>query len=219
VGRSRRHSAQPMTSDDKAGSAGYRARPESAIGGSTIGPVPSMATAREDFVAFADAEYHQVVRFLMRTGVGLEEAKDLTQHAFMRGWEKVLRGRWPEVAHPRAWVRQVALNLRGAQAWVEAPVDELPEAPAPASEHAELTDQALDVVAALALVTDAKARAVLAFDLDDVPGPAIANALGITEQQVRDLRKKARRTLKRHLAPRAPRPAGTRPAAAGGRDG
>lgn len=43
-------------------------------------------------------------------------------------------------------------------------------------------------------------RVVIAMDLDDVPGPDIAAALCITPQQVRDLRAKAYRQLKKHLA-------------------
>jgi DNA-directed RNA polymerase specialized sigma24 family protein len=40
---------------------------------------------------------------------------------------------------------------------------------------------------------------VIAFDLDDIPAAEIAIALGISPQQVRDLRKKARKKLKEQL--------------------
>lgn len=65
------------------------------------------------------------------------------------------------------------------------------------------------MVTALNLVDDEDARAVVALDLDDIPGPDIATALGLDEQRVRDLRKKARRILKRHLlSAERPRPTG-----------
>jgi hypothetical protein len=68
-----------------------------------------------------------------------------------------------QFAHPRAWIRKVALNLLSGRALVEAPGDVLPEVPELVPGHAELTDQAADVVAALGLVADVKARALIAF--------------------------------------------------------
>jgi len=47
---------------------------------------------------------------------------------------------------------------------------------------------------------DEQARAVMAFHLDDFPTAAIADALGLTEQRVRDVKKKARAALKTALA-------------------
>jgi hypothetical protein len=52
-----------MTGDDSGGSAGYRAGPESVIGGGRSGPARGREAVRKQFVDFADAEYHPVVRF------------------------------------------------------------------------------------------------------------------------------------------------------------
>jgi DNA-directed RNA polymerase specialized sigma24 family protein len=116
---------------------------------------------------------------------------------------KVKSGQWPQITNPRPWIRTVALNhyrdRRHTQTKSAALTDPTPDIPEPGPGHAELTGQALDVVAALKLIDDEDARAVVALDMDDIPGPAIAATLGRTEQQIRDLRKKARRTLKKHL--------------------
>ena len=59
--------------------------------------------------------------------------------------------------------------------------------------------QAQMVLAALR-VLDPVPRAVMAFDLDDIPPPVIALELDLTQQQVRDMRKKARVVLKQMFA-------------------
>jgi RNA polymerase sigma-70 factor (ECF subfamily) len=186
-------------SDGEGGAAELRGGPDPAIDGGRAGPAVTMYTMRQAFLEFLDAEYHLVVRFMMRNGAGLCEAEDATQEAFTRGWQKVARGQWPEVTHPRAWIRTVALNHHRKQRRDVAASGAPPEIAEPGPGHAELTGQTLDVVTALNLVDDEDARAVVALDLDDIPGPDIATALGLDEQRVRDLRKKARRILKRHL--------------------
>ena len=47
---------------------------------------------------------------------------------------------------------------------------------------------------------DEEARTVMAFDLDGIPAADIAHELNITQQRVRDVRKKARTILKQELA-------------------
>jgi RNA polymerase sigma factor (sigma-70 family) len=170
-----------------------------------------MAAMRQDFLDFFDTEFHLVVRFVMRDGASLHDAQDATQQGFLQGWRMVREGTWEQIRHPRAWVRSVALRNHRARRRVEVPVRQLPEAAAPGTGHAELTEQARDLIAALRLL-DADARAVLAFHLDDIPTHAIAAYQSISEQRARDLLKKARRTLRKHLpAPpqQSARPTGT----------
>lgn len=115
-----------------------------------------MYAMRQGFLDLFDAEYHLVVRFMMRNGAGLAEAEDAAREAFTRGWQKVARDQWSEVTHPRAWIRTVALNHhRGQRRDVAA---DPPETAEPGPGHAEPTGQALDVVTALSLIDDETAR-------------------------------------------------------------
>ncbi|WP_165975869.1 sigma-70 family RNA polymerase sigma factor [Actinomadura rubrisoli] len=160
----------------------------------------TMAAMRQDFLDFFDTEYVLVVRFLMRTGASLADAEDAAQHMAVQGWRKVQRGRWSQIANPPAWARTVALNHHRARLHgrSEIPLDLGIDSPGPGPGHAELTGQARDLVTLLQLLDD-DCRAVIAFDLDDIPADQIVAALGKTPQQVRDLRKKARKKLKEHL--------------------
>lgn len=48
-------------------------------------------------------------------------------------------------------------------------------------------------------VLDEEARAVMAFDMDDFPAADIALELGITQQRVWDVKKRARAALRKEL--------------------
>lgn len=62
---------------------------------------------RQDFLDFFDAEYHLVVRFVMRTGASLTDAEDAAQHMALQGWSKITHPKWhrlPTRAHgPARW--------------------------------------------------------------------------------------------------------------------
>lgn len=76
---------------------------------------------------------------------------------------------------------------------------EIPDRPGPGPGHDELTVQARSVLDALRTL-DQESRAVIAYDMDGIPAADIACELGISQQRVRDIRKKARAALKRWLA-------------------
>ncbi|MEU7855270.1 hypothetical protein [Nonomuraea sp. NPDC049141] len=159
---------------------------------------PTMAAMRQDFLDFFDAEYLLVVRFLMRIGANLPDAQDAAQHMAEQGWRTTLAGKWKQISNPHGWARTVALNhyhasLRG---WRHLPL-EVGVAVA-VLDHGELVGQARDLVALLQTL-DLDCRTVIAFDLDDIATEQITLALGKTAQEVRDLRKKARKKLKEHL--------------------
>lgn len=156
---------------------------------------------RQNFLDFFDADYALVVRFMMRMGVGSADAEDAMQHVAEQGWRMVTHGRWDQIAFPRSWARTVALNHHRAQCRKrnEVPLAPYADVPQPEPGHAELVGQARDLVVLLQCL-DGDCRAVIAFDLDGIPASEIAAALGKTPQQVRDLRKKARRQLVQHLA-------------------
>jgi RNA polymerase sigma factor (sigma-70 family) len=160
----------------------------------------TMEAMREDFLDFLSAEYYRVVRLVMRDGASLADAQDAAQEAFLQGWRQVKGGRWNEITHQGAWIRKVALREHRGRYRARTEVELGPDVNCsdPGPGHAELTGQARDVVALLQRLSP-DCRAVIAFDLDDIPTVEIAAALDITEQKVRDLRKKARRQLTGHL--------------------
>ncbi|WP_242907711.1 RNA polymerase sigma factor [Actinomadura terrae] len=154
---------------------------------------------RQDFLDFFDSEYARLVRFVMYTGASLEDARDAAQQMALQGWRKVLEECWDQVADPAAWARAVALNHHRAQHRnrSQVPLGEGIDPPASGPGHAELTGQAHDMVTLLRSL-DADCRAVIAFDLDGFSGADIADALGIPQRKVLDLRAKARKHLKQH---------------------
>ena len=155
-------------------------------------------SAMQALEKFFEDDYRLVVRFVMRMGASMEDAQEAAQHMAERAVRKLKRGQWDKVPYPRAWARQVALNHYRAQRRFELPFSSIVDAPEPGPGHAELTGQARDMVMLLQRL-DEDCREVIAFDLDDIPGPEIAKALGKTKEQVRDLRKKGRRQLLKYL--------------------
>lgn len=163
------------------------------------------AVRRGDFLDFYEQEKPFVERFLMLLGASRHDAQDAVQEAFADGWRLVTQNRWAEVDNPRAWVRQVAhrryLRPPGSRRRVasEATAPEnLPDVAC--SDHAEPSAQALTVLDVLKGIDDPEARAVIALDIDGFRGAEIAEFLCMGDQRVRDLRKKARGHLRRHLA-------------------
>lgn len=187
---------------------------EPVLDASVDGPVLDASTAeaaiypsaaeRENFVHFLDGEYALVIRFVMRCGAGLQEAQDATQEAFLAAWIELGRGRWAEIANLRGWIRRVALyqcrRLQGRSKKGQAlPVSDLADMPQPGPDHADLTEGIIFVNEALS-VLDPELRAVMAFDMDGFTASESGRLLGLTDQQIRDRRKKARRILAKHLA-------------------
>lgn len=167
---------------------------------------------RAAFLTFAETEHLQVVRFLLRNGVRLEEAHDAAQEAFAEAWRLLSSTpeRWQAIASERAWIRTVALRAAHrppGQARRQPPADTwdtVPERPVPCGDPAELTVPTLDVLAALRALPD-RQRLAMAFHLDDVPQHDIAQELGCGTRQVGNLITSARATLKSALAIYLPR--------------
>jgi RNA polymerase sigma factor (sigma-70 family) len=169
-----------------------------------------LAGMSDKFLDFYEHAKPLVERFLTLSGASREDAQDAAQEAFTEGWLLVRRGKWTqqEVENPAAWIRQVAYRRYRRPPGSRRRIASVPAAPHDlpdhvSADHAEPTVQALTVLGALDQLADAEARAVIALDIDDMPGPQIAQILGVDEQRVRDLRKKARNHLKRYL-PAAP---------------
>jgi RNA polymerase sigma factor (sigma-70 family) len=166
----------------------------------------SLVTMRTAWIRFYGAEYHAVVRCVMRTGASLDDACDAASQAFLESWALMTSKpeRWVQIGNQRAWIRVVALrkHQRPAGTRSRPPLDAnaaIPDLPGPGLEPGELTAQTQVVLAALRSL-DPRARAVMALHLDDFRAADIARALDLTEQQARDLIKKARAHLKQKLA-------------------
>jgi DNA-directed RNA polymerase specialized sigma24 family protein len=133
------------------------------------------------------------------------EAEDAAQEAFVESWDLLTKDpdRWLAVTGKAAWIRTVALRRHrrppGPRRRPLMAGDELPDLPADGPGHDELTVQAQEVLRALRGL-DEEARAVMAFDMDRIPAADTAAALGITQQRLRDVRRKARAVLKKLLA-------------------
>lgn len=169
-------------------------------------PAPaSMMEMRAAWIDFYDAHYHRVVRFVMHDGACLDDARDAAQEAFVESWTLLTSdpARWAAITNKMAWIRVVALRRYrrppGPRTRPRLAGDvEIPDLPYPGPEPGELTVQAQMVLQALRNL-DEEARAVMAFHMDDFPTADIAAALEITEQRVRDVKKKARAALKSAL--------------------
>jgi RNA polymerase sigma factor (sigma-70 family) len=166
----------------------------------------SPVAMRTAWVEFYDHEYQPVVRFVVRLGAGLEDARDAAGEAFTESLVLVNREpeKWAQIEDKRSWVRSVVLRKykRPPGKRIQPLVDkyaDIPELPDPGLEPGELTAQTQAVLQELHKL-DEETRTVMAYYMDRFPAAVTANELGITEQRVRDLTKKARATLKRNLS-------------------
>jgi RNA polymerase sigma factor (sigma-70 family) len=165
----------------------------------------SVIQMRAEWIAFYDTHYQRVVRFVMYNGASQADAQDAAQEAFVESWALMSSdpGRWQMITGKAAWIRTVALRrYRRPPGLRQRPLttgDEIPDLAAPGPGHEELTVQAQLVLRALRAL-DEEARAVMAFDLDGISTADIALALDVTQQRVRDVKKKARTALTQELA-------------------
>jgi DNA-directed RNA polymerase specialized sigma24 family protein len=90
------------------------AGPPVQLTGPPAGHPACLVGMRADWIAFYDAEYHCVVRFVMRNGASLEDACDAAEEAFLDSWALMTRqpDRWSQVVNRRSWIRAVALRKR-----------------------------------------------------------------------------------------------------------
>lgn len=158
-----------------------------------------------EYLDFYEREFRRVVYFLILTGAGLEDAQDAAQEAFIEAWRLLDKpSGWPQVEYRRAWIRKVALRRyhrppgpRRKPAVIA--VNDVPDLPQLGAGHAEITEGTLSVRAALAAL-DSDLRAIIALDMDGFSTAEIAQFLEITDQKVRDLRRKGRGRLRSELA-------------------
>lgn len=132
-------------------------------------------TARDEaFLKFYEAEAAAVGRFALLLSRNPEVAADLAQEAFIRTY-----GAWNRVSEPRAYVRQVVLNLvrkahRRRAIAIRHPQPVAVEQPDRSGE----IDDALRVAEALAVLPPVRRAAVVLRYYEDLPLRAVADVLG-----------------------------------------
>jgi RNA polymerase sigma factor (sigma-70 family) len=150
-------------------------------------------------------EYHQVMRFLMGCSASEEDAQDATQEAFLQIWIAAKTpGAWEKIQGARGWIRSVAYKLLlrppgPRRRLLTSPMADVPDMPVPTLDPAELTAQTRWVLHTLQTL-EQETRLVMAFHMDGFSSVEIARHLGVDDQKVRDLLKKARKILSARLA-------------------
>jgi len=157
-------------------------------------------------------EYKRVVKFVMLDGAQLSDAEDIAQNAFLELWHVMTDQpeKWADIYSPRAWVRGVALRMHRRSLASRArrhqlvPLDDAQQAERAQGDLSGLTALVVSLRAALAQL-DEELRNVMLFTLDGFTAAEIARHLTVpqrtvTERNVLDLRKKARKALSVLLA-------------------
>lgn len=141
---------------------------------------------------------------LWRSLVAWSSSPDVADEAVADAYAQLLR-RGPEVRDPKAWVWRAAFRLaagdlqrRRARAGITAGDDIL--ALLPGTED-RLPDDALDLVRALAQLTDQQRRCVALVDVAGHTAPSAAEVLGTSAATVRVQLMRARRHLRTLLTP------------------
>ena len=166
------------------------------------------AIAAGDSAAFQrliDREGPRLVRFARGLLGNLDEAEDVVQDTLIRLWENAAR--WTPEARIGTWLHRVCYNrsidaLRRRRSFVDDGVLEaLPD-------EAELPDASLVQSEAALSLRDAIERlparqrtAILLFHYQDMPQREAADVMGISEAAFESMLARARRQLKRWLAP------------------
>ena len=159
---------------------------------------------RAAWISFYDTHYHRVVRFVLQNGASSKDAQDAAHESFAKSWKLMSTdpARWLTIANKPAWIRTAALREYRDRSVLRPrsrlrPHAKIPDLPCSAG-LSEITASAQVLLQALRSL-DEEPRVIMAFYLDGFATPEIAAELGIAEQQVRDVMKKARVMLQRVL--------------------
>lgn len=176
--------------------------PEAAQKGSKVEDPAVVVERRQPIDSLFDQQYHSVVRFVMICGANAHDAQDATQEAFIEAFRRADDGRWTAVRDPGGWLRRVALRRYQRMVRRKLPVPRpMTDGDARLTPGLDPSSYSADVMDALSALRrlPPPCRAIMAFHLDGFSGVETAAQLGITEQQARDLLKKARRLLRHDL--------------------
>jgi RNA polymerase sigma factor (sigma-70 family) len=149
-------------------------------------------TARADFTAFYREFNSRLIAFLLIQGVRWADACDIAQETMTCVFLK-----WSQIAHPKAYARQVAARLRmRRELRAEEPVAQVSE-PATLCNVADWESR--HVILQLIRDLPPRQRQVLAWTLDGYPPAEIARKLKMSPEAVRSNLYKARRSVAERL--------------------
>ncbi|NAS26933.1 hypothetical protein GT755_35350 [Herbidospora sp. NEAU-GS84] len=138
-------------------------------------------------------------RYLATKGYDSAAIEDARQYAFIQSWGKMKAGDWHTIENPGAWLKKVALR-HASRSNSPARRRELPLA---LHEQALTTDDFSEEVIADLITEEAirsldpMSRIVATMDRDGFTSHEMARCLSISEQKVRDLRKRYLKQLRR----------------------
>ncbi|MFI6292389.1 hypothetical protein ACIBEJ_12440 [Nonomuraea sp. NPDC050790] len=157
-----------------------------------------MKAAHAAFVAFAEEQRLELVRFVMRCGASLAEAESAAREAFAEGWRLISRDlrEWRKVGDERLWIRKVALGVWTGTGGMR-PL--LPEVATVGVELADLAGQALDTTIVLAALPPGQ-RLAMALHRDGFGPAEVAAFMEVPEPEAARLLGDARATLRVSLA-------------------
>jgi RNA polymerase sigma factor (sigma-70 family) len=173
---------------------GQSEQPASGSGSLPASAAPGTETpsaARDLYVAFYREFVPRLVAYLVFQGASLGDAADVAQEAMIEAYQH-----WPEIEHPRAWVRRVASRKYGRRI---VQVGELPDPVAsspllPSGLDVARWEQGQEVLRLLAELP-LRQRQVMAMTYDGDTASEIAAELNMTVDAVRANLMRARRTL------------------------
>lgn len=142
--------------------------------------------------------FDRTVRFLISRGVGRDDAQEVAQAAWARGWECVNQLR--DEAVVLTWVNTIAINIHRRASHAERLRQPLPEL------YSNLTiDMAAIDVASLLQSCQPRERRLLELQMRGVTAKEIAEGNGVTETTVRIRLMRARRAARARVEERAHR--------------
>ena len=159
-----------------------------------------LADPRGDFTDFYRAEYQNVVRFLLYSGVQPDAAEDAAQGAFAS-----MLGNWESIDQPKAYIKVTALRIafrfHRKNAREQLMTDELVRQAidlAAVSDETAAVDERITVARALTHLPPGQA-AVLALTLEDHTPQEIGDKLGVEPATVRSNLRHARARLREFM--------------------
>lgn len=161
----------------------------SEVGGGGAGPVPHADVVR--------AAYLEIRGPLWRAVLAWSGSPEVADEAVAEGFAQLLR-RGDEVRDPAAWVWRAAFRIAAGelQRRRAAPDGGLASVERLAAEADRLPDDALDLIGALAQLTEQQRKCVALVDIAGHTAPSAAAVLGTTPATVRVQLMRARRRLR-----------------------
>jgi RNA polymerase sigma factor (sigma-70 family) len=141
-----------------------------------------------DFDSFYAAEYPKVYRAARSWTGDHQRALDATQEAFAKAlarWGRLAKEDWAA-----GWVVTTALNLCKKAPKVA------PRRSTQPRDRIHLAQQRMDVATALSKLSDRQREAAVLFYIGDLPLPAVAHLMQLSEGTVKSHLARARKTLK-----------------------